>query len=188
VLALLELLKDDPDLYVRRSVANNLNDIGKDHPELLAKTARSWMADASEERQWVIRDALRSAVKRGEAGALDVLGFGKKARVAIRKVSLSPKRASVGGTIEIAFDVVNTCEGQQRLLVDLSVYFVKVNGKTSPKVFKLKTVELEAGESVRLSKKISFREMTTRKHYPGKHRVDVVVNGRAEEIGSFELV
>jgi len=188
VLKLLELLKDDPELYVRRSVANNLNDIGKDHPDLLAKTARTWMGDASEERQWVIRHALRSAVKRGEAGALDVLGFGKKAQVDIRKVSLSPKRASVVGSIEISFDVVNTGTRQQRLLVDLSVYFVKVNGKTSPKVFKLKTVELEAKESIRLSKKISFREMTTRKHYPGKHRVDVMVNGRAEKIGSFELV
>jgi 3-methyladenine DNA glycosylase AlkC len=50
VLNLLELLKDDPELYVRRSVANNLNDIGKDNPAMLYKTARAWMKKPSPER------------------------------------------------------------------------------------------------------------------------------------------
>ena len=83
VLALLERLKDDPALYVRRSVANNLNDIGKDHPDLLADTARSWLQDASPERRWIVQHALRSAVKRGEPGALVALGFGAAADVPI---------------------------------------------------------------------------------------------------------
>ncbi len=172
---------------MRRSVANNLNDIGKDHPDLLMKTARSWMRDASVERQWLIRHALRSSVKRGEAGALAVLGFGKKASVSIRRVAITPKRVLPGGTVDIAFDVVNSGPGRQRLLVDFSVHFVKANGKTSRKVFKLKTVELGAKVSVRFGKRISFREMTTRKHYLGKHSVDVIVNGSTEPIGSFEL-
>jgi 3-methyladenine DNA glycosylase AlkC len=68
VLELLEWLKDDPSLYVRRSVANNLNDIGKDHPDLLFATAERWMKDANENRHWIIRHALRSAVKRGDPG------------------------------------------------------------------------------------------------------------------------
>ena len=78
VLALLELLKDDPALYVRRSVANNLNDIGKDHPRVLMQTAQRWMRDATPERAWVVRHALRWAVKQGDPAALKVLGFGKK--------------------------------------------------------------------------------------------------------------
>ena len=81
VLALLELLKDDPELYVRRSVANNLNDIGKDQPGLLIHTAQAWLKDASPERTWIIKHALRSAIKRGEVGALAVLGFGQVAQV-----------------------------------------------------------------------------------------------------------
>ena len=99
VLELLELLKDDPSLYVRRSVANNLNDIGKDHPDLLFATAARWMKDANEARQWIIRHALRSAVKRGEAGALRVLGYGDKARVRIHHANVSPARVKRGAAV-----------------------------------------------------------------------------------------
>jgi 3-methyladenine DNA glycosylase AlkC len=188
VLAILERLKDDPELYVRRSVANNLNDIGKDHPALLVETARRWMNDATEERLWLIRHALRSAIKRGEPGALGVLGFGKKAKVAIRNATITPKRPRVGGSVRIGFEVVNKGSRRQRVLVDFRVHFVKANEKTSPKIFKLKTVELAPKETILLGKTISLTEMTTRKHYPGTHRVDVVLNGTAEPLGWFELV
>lgn len=86
VLDLLELLKDDPDLYVRRSVANNLNDIGKDHPSLLVETARNWMEDASKERRWLIGHALRSVLKSGNSEALAVMGFSETPRVALDRV------------------------------------------------------------------------------------------------------
>lgn len=188
VLALLERLKDDPELYVRRSVANNLNDIGKDHPALLVETARRWMNDATEERLWLIRHALRSAIKRGEPGALGVLGFGKKANVSIRNAAITPKRPRVGGSVTIGFEVVNKDSRRQRVLVDLRVHFVKANGKTGPKVFKLKTIDLAPKETVPLEKTISLAEMTTRKHYPGMHRVEVVLNGAAEPLGAFELI
>lgn len=188
VLALLERLKDDPELYVRRSVANNLNDIGKDHPALLADVARRWLSDASEERQWLVRHALRSAVKRAEPGALAVLGFGTEARVAVSGASITPGRAEIGGSVAIGFAVTNATSQPQRLLVDFRVHFIKANGQASPKVFKLKTVELAPRETVRLGKTVSLSEMTTRKHYPGTHRVDVVLNGRTEPLGAFELV
>lgn len=94
VLALLELLKDDAELYVRRSVANNLNDIGKDHPELLVETARRWMSDASDERRWLVGHALRSAVKRGEPGALAVMGFGEEAKVSVGGPDIAPRPAA----------------------------------------------------------------------------------------------
>jgi hypothetical protein len=102
VLALLERLKDDPSLYVRRSVANNLNDIGKDHPVLLVETATRWMENATEERRWIIRHALRSAVKRGESGALGLLGFGEAARVSVEKVRIAPQRPTIGSSVAIA--------------------------------------------------------------------------------------
>lgn len=146
MLELLELLKDDPELYVRRSVANNLNDIGKDHPDLLVKTARRWMKNAGEERQWLIRHGLRSALKRGETAALELLGFGATASAAIQKVAITPKRARGGDTLTITFDLTNTGARRQALLVDFRIHFVKANGKASPKVFKLKTVELAPGK------------------------------------------
>jgi 3-methyladenine DNA glycosylase AlkC len=188
VLELLELLKDDPELYVRRSAANNLNDIGKDHPELLFETARRWLEDASPERQWLVKHALRSAVKRGEAGALQALGYGSRGSVRIERVTVSPRRAEIGDAVTIAFDIVNAARKKQALMVDLRVHFVKQNGKSSPKVFKLNEVVLAAGESTRLSTKISLRQMTTRKHYRGKHTFEVMVNGDARPGGSFMVV
>ncbi|MDP1955512.1 MAG: DNA alkylation repair protein [Polaromonas sp.] len=188
VLGLLELLKDDPALYVRRSVANNLNDIGKDHPDVLAKTAKQWLQGASEERRWIVQHALRSAVKRGEAGALEVLGFGKSAKVKVAGARITPKRVVMGEKVNIAFDVSNTSHKAQQVLVDFCIHYVKASGKTSAKVFKLKVLELVPGQTVRLSKSISTAEMTTRKHHAGKHRVDVLLNGQARAVGAFELV
>ncbi len=188
VLALLELLKDDPELYVRRSVANNLNDIGKDHPGLLVETARCWLVGASEERRWLVRHALRSAVKRGDPDALAVLGFARDVKVRVSSVRIAPERVAVGDAVSIACEVANTDVGKQNLMVDLRVHFIKANGSPSPKVFKLKAVELAPGESARMRKTISLRSMTTRKHYPGPHRVELVLNGAARPLGAFELV
>ena len=188
VLALLERLKDDPALYVRRSVANNLNDIGKDHPEVLAATANTWLRGATTpERRWIVQHALRSAVKRGEPGALAALGFGASANVVIGQPNVAPQRAVVGGTLAVAFDVTNNTAQPQRVLVDFAVHYVKANGQSRAKVFKLKTLNLAAHETQRVGKSISLAEMTTRKHYPGLHRVDAMLNGRAQALGSFEL-
>lgn len=188
VLELLELLKDDPALYVRRSVANNLNDIGKDHPALLAKTARQWLKGASDERRWIVQHALRSAIKRGEAGALDVLGFGQSAQATVNDARITPKKVAMGEKVYIGFDVTNTSSRPQRVLVDFCIHYVKASGKSSAKVFKLKVLELAPSERVTLGKTISTAEMTTRKHHAGKHRVDVLLNGQAREVGAFELV
>lgn len=187
VLALLELLKDDPELYVRRSVANNLNDIGKDHPELLFKTCRRWMKNASPERAWLVRHALRSALKRAETGALDVLGYGADARVALRCIRVTPQRARAGDDITLAFELSSTHSQAQQILVDFRVFYMKANGKARPKVFKLKAVELAPRATIQLSKTISLREMTTRKHYPGVHRIEIVLNGRPHKAGEFIL-
>lgn len=188
VLALLELLRDDPELYVRRSVANNLNDIGKDHPDVLTHTAQAWLKDASAERAWIVAHALRSAVKRGETGALKVLGFGQAAQVAVGHAQITPGKAEMGGRVEIAFDLTNTRSQAQRVLVDLGVHYVKASGQARVKVFKLKTLELSPGQTVRLGKTLSLAEMTTRKHYPGLHKVAVILNGHAQPLGAFELV
>lgn len=187
VLALLELLKDDPALYVRRSVANNLNDIGKDHPEVLYDTARRWLEQASAERQWIVRHALRSAIKRGEAGALAALGFGELAQVEIRNATIAPARVSVGCAVTIGFEVHNLSPRAHRVLVDFRIHYVKANGSTSPKVFKLKTIELAPQQSVALRKQVSLKEMTTRRHHAGVHRVDAVINGTPIALGEFHL-
>ncbi len=187
VLELLELLKDDPSLYVRRSVANNLNDIGKDHPELLVATARRWLRDAPEERQWIVRHGLRSLIKAGHPGALAALGFQTATQADVLNASLTPGRTAIGGKVRVSFDIRNPGATSRSLLVDFRVHFVKASGSTAPKVFKLKVVELAPGETVRLSKLVSLAELTTRKHYPGTHRVEALLNGNPVALGSFEV-
>lgn len=188
VLRLLELLKDDPALYVRRSVANNLNDIGKDHPDILVKTAKRWLMNASEDRSWIVRHALRSAIKRGDPGALGVLGFGSKASVSLEDVMITPRRAQIGEKVRIGLSVRNLKPRTQMVLVDLRIHYVKARGLTAPKVFKLKQLTLEPRASVRLEKSISVADMTTRRHYPGSHGIDVLVNGEAVPIGDLTLL
>jgi 3-methyladenine DNA glycosylase AlkC len=188
VLVLLDILKDDPELYVRRSVANNLNDIGKDHPHLLAETAHKWLIGASEERRWLVQHALRSAIKRAEPGALKVLGFDKKVQVSITGAQITPQRAKIGSCVAIAFELTNTTTRPQHLLVDFRIHFIKANGKARAKVFKLKTVNLAPTATLRIGKKISLAEMTTRKHYAGTHQVDVMINGNIKPLGTFELI
>jgi 3-methyladenine DNA glycosylase AlkC len=187
VLELLELLKDDAELYVRRSVANNLNDIGKDNPAVLVETCRRWLRDASEERGRLVRHALRSAVKRGDPEALELLGFGATTAVSVREVGILPAVVPIGESVTFTVELENESSSTQRLLVDLRVNFVKANGTLGPKVFKLKELELGANESMRLAKTISLAQHTTRKHYPGQHRVELLVNGRASEAGTFEV-
>lgn len=188
VLALLELLKDDPELYVRRSVANNLNDIGKDHPDILVATARRWLIDASPERAWIVNHSLRSAIKRTEGGALAALGFDGVANVSVKNVSITPERARTGQSVTIKVTVANKEEAKQRVLVDLRVHFVKSSGQTSAKTFKLRTLELAGKEAVSMQKTISLAQLTTRKHYPGVHRVELLLNGKAKKLGAFEIV
>lgn len=187
-LALLERLKDDPSLYVRRSVANHLNDIGKDHPAVLTATAERWLVDATPERRWIVGHALRSAVKRGDPAALAVLGYGRAPRIDVREPSITPARVAFGGEVRIRAEVHNPGRRRQRLLLDLQIDYVKARGHRSPKVFKLTTLDLGPGETASLAKTLSLAERTTRRHHPGHHAVRLLVNGQALPLGSFELL
>lgn len=188
VIELLEKLKDDSALYVRRSVANNLNDIGKDHPKLLVATTAQWMRDASAERRWIVQHALRSSVKKGDAAALKVLGFGGSATLEVVEQSIVPARPVMGSKVLIALTLKNGTKRAQRAVADLIVHFVKSNGTTAPKVFKLAILELTPGASQAVRKTVSLADLTTRKHYTGKHRVELQVNGVAQPLGEFTLV
>jgi 3-methyladenine DNA glycosylase AlkC len=187
VLALLERLRDDPEPYVRRSVANNLNDIGKDHPELLVETCARWSRGASPERLGLIRHALRFLVKAGDRRALRVLGFegGEKIRVAGR---IRPRRIRVGESCVIELTIENRARTAQAVVVDLAVHFVKATGTARAKVFKVRSLRLASGEKAAVAKAISFAQRTTRRHHPGRHRIEALVNGRAVPVGHVDVV
>jgi 3-methyladenine DNA glycosylase AlkC len=188
VLKLLEALKDDSSLYVRRSVANNLNDIGKDNPAVMLDTAERWMTDASPERAWIVKHALRVAIKNAEPRALALMGFGGKAQVEISNARISPQKVREGDSVTLSCILHNTANKPQTLLIDFVVHYVKANSSTRPKVFKLTSGDLAGGESIVLSKKLSLAAMTTRQHYAGEHRVELLINGQTFELGSFKLI
>ncbi len=187
VLELLELLKDDPAPLVRRSVANNLNDLGKVHPALLIRTCAAWLEDAPAERRALVEHALRSAVKRGDPGALRLLGYGAKPAVAVEDVRFEPRRVAIGGSVSMRFILRSRSRTPQDLLVDAAVHFVKASGRGRPKVFKLKRVVLPPRGWVELQARFSLAVHTTRKPRPGTHVVDLLVNGVAMPAGGFEV-
>lgn len=187
VIELLELLVDDPTTVVRRSVANNLNDLGKVHPELLIRTCEAWLEDASEQRHALVEHALRSAVKRGNAGALALLGYGERPSVAVENVQFEPRRVAIGGRVSMTVVLRSKAKAAQHLLVDVAVHFVKAKGNASAKVFKLDRVVLPARGKVEMQTRFSLAVHTTRKPHPGTHVVDVIVNGVAMPAGSFEV-
>jgi 3-methyladenine DNA glycosylase AlkC len=187
VLGLLELLKDDPERYVQRSVANNLNDIAKDHPDRVVEACWRWRQTASEGRGWIIRHALRSLVKRAHPGALALVGAGRRPKVSVGAVEVSPARARLGKPLAVRFELASTGRTAQDLLVDYVVHFVKANGARRPKVFKLRRLKLPARASVCLEARLSFVDLTTRRHYRGRHAIELLVNGVRLPLCEFEV-
>jgi len=186
VIKLLEQLKDDKSEYVRRSVANNLNDIAKDHPALVADIARRWLKGASKERKRLVRHALRSLIKQGDAGALAALGY-NKAKVLVKNFEIVTPVVMLGAFLEFELYMVSNSSSDQPLIIDYVVHHQKANGKTSPKVFKWKGLLLKSGQSIRAPKRHGIKPITTRKYYRGKHRVEILVNGTIVCGHDFEL-
>jgi 3-methyladenine DNA glycosylase AlkC len=177
VLTILEKLKTDPSLMVRRSVANNLNDIAKDNPDLVVKTLKRWSKIKDEGTQWLIRHAARTLVKQGNREALSMLGFEANAAVAISNLKISPANVKMGGDMTFSFEITSKSKRAQNLVIDYVIHHVKANGRRTPKVFKLTHKEMDAGALLQISKRHSFRPISTRVYYAGKHRLEIQVNG-----------
>lgn len=187
VLALLEKLKTDPELMVRRSVANNLNDIAKDNPDLVVATLKRWSRIDDEGTQWLIRHAARTLVKQGNQGALSVLGFDANTEISVQDIRLDKPTVKLGEDLVFSFNVKSKSMRAQNLVIDYVIHHVKANGKLAPKVFKLTKKKLEASESVEVEKRHSFRLINTRKYYSGTHRLEIQVNGKVYGGIDFEL-
>ncbi|MEZ4590413.1 MAG: DNA alkylation repair protein [Chloroflexota bacterium] len=186
-LALLEKLKDDPSEYVRRSVGNHLNDIAKDHPQLVVQTCRRWWAGGSPERRWIVQRALRTLVKDGDPDALAVLGY-SSAQIELHTFTVSPDPLHLGDKLNLHFTLQNKASTEQNLMIDFVIHFVKANGQTNGKVFKLKTAVLAPNQSLTIEKSHPIRPITTRTFYPGTHLVEIQVNGQRLGERSFELI
>lgn len=184
---IVEALKDDPEPYVRRSVANNLNDIAKDHPDLVIARCRAWSRKSNPQRDSMINHALRSLIKAGNPDALAVVGFGSATKLEA-DLRIEPRRVVIGQSVEINAKLTNGAHTNQRVLIDFVVHYVRKKGEAAAKVFKWTKRELAPGESIELTKALAMRTTTTRALYPGKHRVALQVNGSRVAEASVTLV
>ncbi|OED44738.1 hypothetical protein AB833_00850 [Chromatiales bacterium (ex Bugula neritina AB1)] len=183
---ILEKLKDDEELYVRRSVANSINDLAKDHPQQVIRTCKSWSKTATKERDWIIRHGLRTLIKDGRPGALAVIGFGP-IRQLKTALTVSPVKVEIGESVQLSLDLVNESGKPQHLLIDYIVHYVRKNGVVNAKVFKWKTVLIEAKNSLVLEKRHPMKVTAVRALYAGVHRVDIQINGECMASREFEL-
>jgi len=184
LLPILEKLKDDPEDYVYRSVANNLNDIAKDHPDLVIQVCRSWkQLPPNETRDWTVKHALRSLIKSGHPDVFGLLGYTDKPKVNVEHLMVNNAEATLvlGDSLDFSFTLVSNGRGEQNVVIDYVIYHMKSNGKQTPKVFKLKVQVLKAGASVTIHKKHPMKKVTTRTYYDGEHRVAILVNGIERE-------
>lgn len=186
ILPLLRSLRDDPSEYVRRSVANNLNDISKDHPDLIAELAADWLEDGSPQRRRLVEHACRSLVKAGHRRALEALGYGPP-EVAVHRFRVLTPVVQFGDKLEFELRLASTASEPQPLILDYVIHHRKANGTTSPKVFKWKKLTLAAGREHEALRKHSIRSISTRRYYAGRHRVEVVANGSTLAGADFEL-
>ena len=187
VVELLEKLKDDDKEYVRRSVANNLNDIAKDHPELVASIAGEWMVDAGKDRKRLIRHACRTLLKDGHPEALKVMGFGPP-KIKEAAIELLTPEVVLGDALEFSLALHSATQSGQAVMIDFIIHHQKANGTMTPKVFKWKTATLEAEKPLEISKRHGIKKITTRVYYPGLHSLEVVVNGVSVGRQDFQLV
>ena len=184
ILPILEQLKDDPSEYVRRSVANNLNDIAKDHPKLVSDIAANWMKNASTDRKRMVKHACRSLIKSGDPATLAVFGYGAPDGVAAQ-LSVSPDRITLGESLNI--QLMLTAPSDLPVLIDVVMRFRKADGRLSPKVFKWSEQTLQANRPLILEKKFPLKPVTTRVHYAGEQQLAVQVNGVELAHQSFDL-
>ena len=186
-LPLLAALQDDESEYVRRSVANHLNDIAKDHPGLVADWIEAHLPGAPPQRAALLRHACRTLVKAGDLRVLQAFGLGEplRGRVAL---ALSTRHVALGESVGIELTLRSTARRPQKLAIDYAVHHVKANGSTSAKVFKGWLLTLGAGEQRALLRQHAIKSITTRKYHAGKHRIELLVNGQALAEADFNLL
>lgn len=181
----LEVLQNDPALYVRKSVANHLNDIAKDHPERVAELAAKWYGQHPH-TDWIVRHGCRTLLKQDHPAILQLFGYVASEHVHIQQLQVHPEIVKMGEYAEFSFTLINASSTEQSLRIDYEIHHMKANGKNAPKRFKWTAKSFAPGTHV-LSKQHLFKLITTRKYYAGIHPVSIYINGVEQGKVSFHL-
>jgi 3-methyladenine DNA glycosylase AlkC len=185
ILPILEKLKADESESVRKSVANNLNDVSKDHPEVVLDICERWYGD-NEKTDWIVKHACRGLLKAGNKRAMRLFGFADPKDIEVENLSLDKETLLIGEdqhfTLDLRIDANETC----KVRLEFAVHYARPKGKRSRKIFHLKEADFEPGHH-KIVKKLSLADHSTRKHYPGAHQISIVVNGVEMAQAGFEL-
>lgn len=187
ILPILENLKADPSEYVRRSVANNLNDIAKDHPAVVSSIVKKWQG-FSKETDWIVRHGSRTLLKKADAEIYSLFGLSGTHTATIQNFKIKPKNVSLGGVLHFSFELYNGAPTPSKLRIDFAIYYMKSSGSQSRKLFRISENMYQPDQLYSFNKKISFSDLTTRKHYAGKHAIAIVVNGNEMVTEQFKVV
>lgn len=185
VLPILEQLKADPSAYVRKSVANNLNDISKTHPDLVIKLAKKWYGN-NEFTNWIVKHACRTLLKKGNREVLALFGYDNVTSVDVGGFALNATSISIGQDLSFSF-TISTREAT-KVRLEYGIDYVKSNGKRNRKIFRISEVSFKENEKKSYVRKHSFADLSTRKHYAGRHSIALIVNGEERGVADFELV
>lgn len=185
IIPILENLNADESEYVRKSVANNLNDISKDHPELVLDICKKWQG-ISKHTDWIIKRACRGLLKAGNPKALLLFGYSESKNLNISNLKLNQQHLQIGQELGFSLDFENKSKTTQKVRLEYVIDYVKANGKQSGKIFMITEKDFETGKHS-ISKKHSFKERTTRKHYSGEHGIRIIVNGIEKAAANFQL-
>jgi len=184
ILPILEQLKTDPSTYVRKSVANNLNDISKTHPDLVARLAKDWYGK-NEYTDWIVKHGCRTLLKKGNHDVLAIFGFHDTTSIDVGEFALEAASASIGDDIIFSFTILTKEATKVRL--EYGIDYVKANGKRNRKIFQISEISLKENEKKSYTKKHSLADLSTRKHYPGIHSITLIVNGVEQGKLDFDL-
>jgi 3-methyladenine DNA glycosylase AlkC len=186
ILPLLEKLKDDKAEWVRRSVANNFNDISKDNPEVVLALFKKWHGK-SKETDWVIKHGSRTLLKQGHTELLGLFGFDQDGSAALTNMQVLTSKVKWDSDLMFSFTIQNTSNAIKKIRLEYGMYYMKANGSLSKKVFKISEREYAPGEVCNVVRKQSFRPITTRVYHAGAHKVAVIINGHEKTIADFVL-
>jgi len=173
VLEILELLKDDSSAYVRKSVANNLNDISKDNPTIMKVITSQWI-HYSKQRDSLLKHACRTLLKAGDKEVLELFGFSAPKEIKIENLDYT-KTLKMGETLEFSFNIMST-QMLQKLRIEFAIGFLRKNNNYNTKVFQISESTTVAKEKY-IKKAYSFKPISTRKYYKGAQQLSIIING-----------
>lgn len=176
VLEVLELLKNDESEYVRKSVANNLNDISKDHPQTALETGKRWYGK-NKNTDWIVKHGLRGLLKKGNKDALKLFGYHGADGIKISGLKLDRQKLKVGDKFYLSFSMKLLKPHNENVRVEYTIDFITSTGKVSKKIFKITEGKYVKGKEYFFRKSHSLKDLTTRKHFKGKHKLAVIING-----------